>query len=75
MRKKMERRGRREPQKTQRKNVFLRNHALTFCEKDGYYTQAGTGSRPLQPLSFLCDLREISVSSVFRLSSANGERP
>jgi hypothetical protein len=72
MRKELERRG---PQKTQRNNAFQGNHALSFYEKGGYSAQAGTGSSPSQPLSFLCVLRGISVSSVFPLSSVNGERP
>ena len=64
MRKELERRGHREPQRTQRKNAFQKNNALSFCEKGGLYTQAGTGSSPSQQLPFLCVLCGISVSSV-----------
>ena len=70
MRKELEHRGRREPQRTQRKKEFQKNHELSFCEKDGFPTQAGTGSSPSQLLSFLCVLCGISVSSVFLLSQS-----
>lgn len=65
MRKELEHRGRREPQRTQRKKEIQKNHASSFCEKGGFYMQAGTGSCPSQQLSFLCVLCGISVSSVF----------
>jgi len=65
MRKILEHRGHREPQKTQRNNAFQGNHALSLCEKGGFNTQSVNGISPPQQLSFLCALCGSSVPSVF----------
>jgi hypothetical protein len=67
MRKELEHRGRREPQRTQRKKEIQNDHDLNFCEKRGFHSRVATDSISLQQLSFLCVLCGISVSSVFLL--------
>jgi hypothetical protein len=65
--KELEHRGRREPQRTQRKNEIQNHDTLSVCERSGLPAQIGTGPCPSHQLSFPCVLCGISVPSVFPL--------
>jgi hypothetical protein len=67
MRKELEHRGRKEPQRTQRKKAIRKYLNVSFYDMGGFRIHALTCSISLQQLSFLCVLCGISVSSVFLL--------